>query len=196
MPSSERVLTFAAIVLAGVASSANASATPNFPAFVQKRFSMPAPPDCTLCHQGPTQRGTVTTPLGESLRSRGLVAYDEASLGTALGALAGEKKDSDGDGIPDTDELTNGTDPNVSASDPTADVPVPDYGCGVSSSAPAEGVTASFGILAVLAALGAIATRRTRTRRIASLAPKRQDTSGSLSAWFRARISEGSRHGD
>ena len=47
------------------------------------------------------------------MRARGLVAQNLGSLDTALDALAAENTDSDGDGVPDIDELKAGTDPNV-----------------------------------------------------------------------------------
>ena len=45
------------------------------------------------------------------MMSRGLVAQNLASLDTALDALAAEHTDSDGDGVPDIDELRTGSDP-------------------------------------------------------------------------------------
>lgn len=107
---------------------ARAAATPNFPGVVAAQLKLDAPPECTLCHVGTPGRGTVTTPFGVSIRGRGAQAYDEASLRTALDALAAEKKDSDGDGIVDTTELTSGTSPNGAG----AGVAQPEYGCTVS----------------------------------------------------------------
>jgi hypothetical protein len=139
--------------------AAPAGATPNFPSAIASHLGLATSPDCTLCHVGPTQIGTVVTPFGTSMRARGLVMYDEKSLTTALDALAAEKKDSDGDGTPDIDELRAGTDPNT-AGDGTGGTgtPAPDeprYGCGahVAPSTRGPGAVASLAFAAVFTAL-------------------------------------------
>lgn len=60
--------------------------------------------------------------------SRGLVAFDESSLAGALAAAAGERHDTDGDGIPDVDALKQGLDPNGS-SGPGTSLQDPSFGC-------------------------------------------------------------------
>jgi hypothetical protein len=114
-------------------------ATPNFPDAVATHLGMSASPDCTLCHAGTPGRGTVTTPFGTTLRSRGAQAYDEASLRLALDALSAEKKDSDGDGTSDIDELRAGQDPNGSG----GDVVKPEYGCTAGPRTPKSGSLAA-----------------------------------------------------
>jgi hypothetical protein len=102
--------------------------TPNFPPAVEADLQMTQQPNCALCHLGGVgQAGTVTTPFGQSMRARGLVAYDETSLRNALAALAGEMTDSDADGVADITELKDGTDPNVPTGG-SAPI-VPQYGC-------------------------------------------------------------------
>lgn len=104
-----------------------AHASSSYPAEIRAHLALSYTPDCTLCHSVPSGGyGTVTTPFGTSMRSRGLVAQNPQSLDTALDALAAEKKDSDGDGVPDIDELRAGTDPNVAGG---GAVPPPTYGC-------------------------------------------------------------------
>jgi hypothetical protein len=114
--------------------AASSSATPNFPSAIASYLRLASAPDCTLCHVGPTQRGTVTTPFGKSMLAHGLVAYDETSLRNGLDALNAEKTDSDGDGAPDISELRAGTDPNAASASGTiaGAVPAdePHYGCG------------------------------------------------------------------
>jgi hypothetical protein len=135
-------------------------ATPTFPSAVARDLNLAHEPGCTLCHTGGvTQRGTVTTPVGTSLRARGLVAYDEQSLSAALGRLEADAVDSDGDGRTDVAELRAGTNPNV-ADDPSSSTgggtqpPVPTYGCTSAAGAPG----ASF----LLAVCGLAALHRAR----------------------------------
>lgn len=121
--------------------SAAAWASPAYPSVIRTELNLASEPSCNVCHQGGAVGfGTVTTPFGQSLRSRGLVFQNEGSLRTALGAVLSERVDSDGDGTPDTDELTAGRDPNVSDSgdgDPDPDVlPEVTYGCGAAPGAP------------------------------------------------------------
>jgi hypothetical protein len=93
----------------------SAHATANFPDAMQRDLGLSYSPPCAVCHSGGvTMRGTTNTPFGKALRAHGLAAYDETSLGAALGALQAAKTDSDGDMTDDIDELRNGTDPNVS----------------------------------------------------------------------------------
>lgn len=127
-----------------------ASATPTFPEDIKSHLAAASAPACSVCHAGEQKRGTVTTPFGTAMRSRGLVAYDTNSLNTALDALGGEKRDSDNDGISDVDELKAGTNPNA-AGQGGDDVPVPDYGCNVGR--PARANAAFEGLLIGLAAI-------------------------------------------
>lgn len=102
-----------------------AAASPIFPGVVQSHLGLASAPDCTLCHAGAPGLGTATTPFATSLRSRGASAGNEAAMKMALDALAGERKDSDGDGALDIDELKAGEDPNGSGGDTIT----PEYGC-------------------------------------------------------------------
>jgi hypothetical protein len=104
--------------------------TSNFPPALATLSGGPVPM-CSLCHQGPTMRGTVTTPFGMAMRQRGLMAGDESSMKRAFMAMATAQVDSDGDGQADVDELKAGGDPHVGPGTPAA--PVPEYGCRTSS---------------------------------------------------------------
>lgn len=118
-----RRLAFALTVLAGGLVQASSS----YPPEVRAHLSLSYTPACTLCHNTPSGGiGTVTTPFGKSMMSRGLVAQNIASLDTALDALSAERTDSDHDGVPDIDELKAGTDPNVAGG---GAVSPPSYGC-------------------------------------------------------------------
>lgn len=141
----------AAVVSLGVtlAGSAVARATPNFPDVVASKLNLASPPACALCHAGNPGAGTATTPFAVTLQSRGARAYDEASLELALDAIAAEGKDSDGDGIPDVDELKAGGDPNAADGESTIS---PEYGCSSAGSLP-EGspvVAVALGIVALV----------------------------------------------
>lgn len=123
-----------ALFLAFAAAAAPALASSSFPTAVKTHLALASEPpqSCSLCHlNGVTGIGTVNTPFGVSLRAHGAVALDEAKLGAALDAMKADNTDSDGDGVPDVQELINGTDPNVAAGGQK--VPSPRYGCGASA---------------------------------------------------------------
>ena len=116
-----------AVLLLAVLGGGAAHASSIYPPEIRNHLSLSYTPDCSICHaNGQTGFGTVTTPFGMSMRSRGLVAQNIGSLDTALDALAAERKDSDGDGVPDIDELRAGTNPNLAGG---GDIPPPSYGC-------------------------------------------------------------------
>lgn len=100
----------------------------------------------------------MTTPFGTAMRSRGLTAYDDASVRTALDALEAEHKDSDGDGTPDIAELRAGTNPNAAAGE---EVVVPDYGCTI-----AGGRACPSGLQTTYWLMGAAVAIRLLRRRI------------------------------
>jgi hypothetical protein len=108
-----------------------ASATPGFPGVIATRYNTSESQPCSLCHNGPTARGTVTTAFGTAMRERGLVAGDSASLEAALTKMETDKVDSDRDGVIDTEQLKAGKNPNPGAVEGARDInPVnPEYGC-------------------------------------------------------------------
>jgi hypothetical protein len=104
-----------------------ALATPDFPGVIQQQLNLSTQPPCTICHQTDAGGfGTATKPFALYLKSRGLAPFDEQSLITALAAAEAEHHDSNGNGVPDIDELKAGHDPNAGAGD------TPQYGCGAS----------------------------------------------------------------
>ena len=138
-----------------------AQATPNFPGAIQRTLGAAQTPACAICHAGGvTGRGTVTTPFGQAMRARGLVAGDAASLAQALTRMETDKVDSNGDGTPDVDELRAGKDPNLEAGQLQVG-----YGCALSGG----GSDAAWPALALLVWF---AVRRRRTR----VTPRRSGT--------------------
>lgn len=149
---------------------AASGATSNFPGALRAELGLRTPPDCSLCHVGRQQVGTVNTPFGVSMRSRGLVFYDEASLRRALAALRAEGTDSDGDGVPDLDELVAGGDPNVASGAGGGggggeDLPPgpPVYGCSSAGGASPTGLLLLV-MLGWLARVASLALRPARAR--------------------------------
>lgn len=141
--------------------STPAHATPNFPGAIQRALSASQSPQCSICHVcGVTGRGTVNTPWGSAMRTRGLQAYDEDSLRAALAAMERDRVDSDGNGVIDVEAVRAGTDPNPAGTcDPGEDESIPKYGCvGRVSPVDSESGPAAFLMATIVAA--AIARRR------------------------------------
>ncbi len=93
----------------------SAFATGNFPGAIQNDLQLSSTPPCSYCHVGDPGPGTVRKPFGQAMRAHGLVPGDETSLRAALEQLQSNSIDSDGDGVPDIEELKEGTDPNEAA---------------------------------------------------------------------------------
>jgi hypothetical protein len=150
--------------LAGAAWSPDAAASPPYPGLIHDHLSLSYAPPCSICHQnGVTGYGTAITPFGQSMRDQGLRAEDPGSLATALDQLAANNTDSDGDGVPDIQELVKGTDPNGPGVLGATRTPQLAYGCGaaITPIRPSRGSGSAFaGVL--LGALGLAAVRRRR----------------------------------
>ena len=160
-------------------------ASETFPARIQKDLGLDEKPDCILCHE--TEKGeknTVTRAFGKSMRKAGLAAGSLGSLDAALRRLEMNETDSDGDGVPDIEELKTGRNPNareIVVAPPDAgsgDVAAPpqvvvveepppagpalmETGCVV---APLRGATPAHSLLAGLGFVALIAVRRHRPR--------------------------------
>lgn len=101
------------ITLVAVPDTAAASLT-TYAREVKNYLQLQQEPGCTLCHQDDDGGDdTVTRPFGESVRAFGAIGdEDVGSLTYALGEMEYYEVDSDGDTVPDMDELRQGTDPN------------------------------------------------------------------------------------
>jgi hypothetical protein len=105
-----------------------ARAEPTYPAEMQSHLGLNFTPLCTLCHANNAGGlGTVTTPFGKALMTRGLTT-NIATLDPALDALASANIDSNGDGVPDIQQLKNGFDPNTGAH--VSNLQQEQFGCG------------------------------------------------------------------
>jgi hypothetical protein len=121
-------------------------ATPSFPEVIRQTLGAAQVPLCSVCHAGgQTRRGTVTTRFGLAMLERGLAAYDEASLKSALARMEADKVDSNGDGIPDVDALRGGTDPSRNSSAPQLE-----YGCAIGTGDGGWRASAPSGIVALI----------------------------------------------
>ena len=85
----------------------------NAPGVVKEALNLTQLPDCMRCHN--TSSGdeeTATTPFGRAMKAAGATPNNPESLTQAVKKIETDKTDSDGDGMPDTDELKAGANPN------------------------------------------------------------------------------------
>lgn len=92
-----------------------ALASPEYPGTVKVKLGLVTIPQCTLCHAtNAGGAGTANRPFADSARDLGLSGgSDTTQLEGVLDAMQAAGTDSDMDGTPDIEELTNGRNPNV-----------------------------------------------------------------------------------
>lgn len=160
------------LLLLGVALvAAPARAVPRFPGMMASQLQLGYDPPCSVCHlENKTIGATVTTPFGYALRERGLSGRQ--SLASALTRLDDDHADSDGDGVADTVELKNGTDPNSKVNASLIDVADPSVGC---STAPPRQETSTLLALLVGVAGAALGLKRRSQRSTSWGEPRSRD---------------------
>src|SRR5450631_1613662 len=89
-----------------------AHARKEFPGVIARELNAPKDPPCSICHLGgKTSGATVFTPFAWTMRAHGL-SGSASSVQSAIDGVKADNVDSDGDGVPDWQEIVNGTDPN------------------------------------------------------------------------------------
>jgi hypothetical protein len=120
---------FAVLLVLFFATTRAARASEVYPDVIRASVSTSQPLPCTLCH-AVTDGATVTidTLWGQNMLDFGMNGSDPVSLQRALRRNAARGWDSDGDGVPDIEELVFGTDPSTRALDSG---PPLEHGCTV-----------------------------------------------------------------
>jgi len=150
------------LLVAAVTASSAALASETYPERLQSALDMPCTPPCTVCHRDSNGgMGTATQPFGAAMTNAELTLKAPDGIPLALAVLASKSIDSDGDGVTDTEELREGSNPNAAGES----VLCATYGCGAHIVPEAPSRSASKGpgawFLLALATL-AVAFRRRR----------------------------------
>lgn len=102
-----------AISLAVLFIARGSRASENYPAVIREMVPTNQALPCTLCHmRGDGGDGAVATAFGRHMQDFGMKGDDPHSLRLALRRNAARGWDSDGDGVPDIEELVYGSDPS------------------------------------------------------------------------------------
>ncbi|HEY6881879.1 MAG TPA: thrombospondin type 3 repeat-containing protein [Polyangiales bacterium] len=146
------MLRIISIVSAVLAVAGSAHALPDYPEALQKASAAPCLPHCNVCHRDDNAgSGTVDRPFGRSMERIGGLGGAKAGVAWAVQTLEQQGTDSDGDGVPDIEELAMGEDPNDAH--PTS-LCGPEAGCSLRPS------TREHGLLALGLALWILRRRR------------------------------------
>jgi hypothetical protein len=137
-----------------------AGASSDYPDIIKTKLGLAKAPDCVLCHSDDKGgNGTIVTWVGLSMQDFGLQGKRPDVLDATLDRIAREEWDSDGDSLPDVEELRLGSDPNDGPGR-TDGPPRPGRGCSLGGSPNAEG-----GAMVILLALAALARRSVASAR-------------------------------
>jgi hypothetical protein len=124
------VAPFSLVLAALIVLPSTAAASPEFTEELRVEFALDCMPSCLICHadnQG--GRGTLATDFGNTMfLVGGLRPRAVETIGPALDALDAAGTDSDADGVTDTNELAQATNPNGDELPLCLDGP--QYGCG------------------------------------------------------------------
>ena len=128
-----------------VASAHAAHAKEQFRDAIVSELNASQTPPCSICHLGgKTSGATVFTPFAWTMRAHGM-SNSTSSVRSAIRAVATDEVDSDGDGVPDAQEILDGTDPNAPGT--ATDIQDPQLGCRVGGGAGERGAAASSAML-------------------------------------------------
>jgi hypothetical protein len=170
-----RATTSAALGAAFLSTSGLALASPTYPAAIATDLGLSKAPACTICHDTASGgTGTANKAFAKAMMAAGLTGGSNTdALKAALQKLEADGTDSNGDGVPDIQELKQGKDPNQVAGQgggPSPAAPELTYGC-VAEIAPQRslGRGAWLPIALVGGVVIAIGARRRRLR--AALVP-------------------------
>jgi hypothetical protein len=124
-----------------------AQAKEQFRDAIATELHAPQKPPCSICHLGgKTSGATVFTPFAWTMRAYGM-SDSASSVRSAIQAVEAEKVDSDGDGVPDFQEIVDGTNPNAPGT--ATDIQDPQLGCEVGGGTAGYLATAGSAILLV-----------------------------------------------
>jgi len=152
-----------AVLLTVALVSAEANATPSFPADLKKAVPLACAPTCLVCHTRPEGgSGTATQPFALSMMvPGGLVKNKPETVAPAVNKLREQMIDSNGDGTPDIEQLEAGYDPNLGVSGLVCG---PAYGCGARLAPQrARGFDSGMLFVVALAAGGVFVRQRRRS---------------------------------
>lgn len=134
-----------AAAIALIALTHTAEAREEFPGVVARELNAPHDPACSICHLGgKTSGATVFTPFAWTMRAHGL-SDTASSVQTAIKGVKTDSVDSDGDGIPDWQEIVDGTDPNAPGT--ATDIQDPQLGCQLGGGPPGRAALVGAALL-------------------------------------------------
>ena len=132
------------IAMAALLGARIAHARRDFPDVIAQQLNAPKAPPCSVCHLGgKTSGATVETPFAWTMRAHGM-SGSPSSVQMAIQGVKNDGVDSDGDGVPDWQEIADGTDPNEPGT--ATDIQDPQLGCRVAGGTPRRGAAVALAI--------------------------------------------------